>query len=147
MLKTIVVGTDGSQTAGRALQDAVALASSVGGTLHVVTAYQPAGRARLKAEAEEAPEDLQWAIGPGEDAEITLQAATDATAGSGVEVHGHAVEGDPADAILRVAEDMGADVIVVGNRGMTGTKRFLLGSVPNKISHHASCSVMIVRTS
>ena len=55
-------------------------------------------------------------------------------------------QGDPADAILDVAEEQGADLIVVGNKGMTGAKRFLLGSVPNKVSHHAPCSVLIVRT-
>jgi nucleotide-binding universal stress UspA family protein len=64
----------------------------------------------------------------------------------GVEAECHARKGDPADALLQVAEENGADLIVVGNRGMTGAKRFLLGSVPNKVSHHASCSVLIVRT-
>ena len=63
-----------------------------------------------------------------------------------MEVTTHAREGDPADAILDVAEEAKADVIVVGNKGMTGARRFLLGSVPNKISHHAPCSVYIVRT-
>jgi len=58
----------------------------------------------------------------------------------------YAREGDPADAILDVAEEVGADLIVVGNKGMTGARRFLLGSVPNKVSHHASTSVIIVRT-
>ena len=58
----------------------------------------------------------------------------------------YAREGDPADAILDVAEELGADLIVVGNKGMTGAKRFLLGSVPNQVSHHAPCAVMIVRT-
>ena len=58
----------------------------------------------------------------------------------------HAREGDPADAILDVAEEMKADLVVVGNKGMTGARRFLLGSVPNKISHHAPCGVYIVRT-
>ena len=58
----------------------------------------------------------------------------------------YAREGDPADAILDVAEERGADLIVVGNKGMTGAKRFLLGSVPNKVSHHAPCSVLIIRT-
>jgi nucleotide-binding universal stress UspA family protein len=58
----------------------------------------------------------------------------------------YAREGDPADAILDVAEEQKADLIVVGNKGMTGAKRFLLGSVPNKVSHHAPCSVMIIRT-
>ena len=65
---------------------------------------------------------------------------------AGVDVETHAREGDPADAILDVAEEENADLIVVGNKGMTGAKRFLLGSVPNKVSHHAPCSVMIIRT-
>jgi len=64
-----------------------------------------------------------------------------------VNVNTYAREGDPADAILDVAEESGADLIIVGNKGMTGAKRFLLGSVPDKISHHAPCSVMIIRTS
>ena len=63
-----------------------------------------------------------------------------------MEVGTHAREGDPADAILTIAEEVGASVIVVGNKGMTGARRFLLGSVPNKISHHAPCSVYIART-
>ena len=58
----------------------------------------------------------------------------------------HPVEGDPAEGILSVAEETKADLIVVGNKGMTGARRFLLGSVPNNISHHAPCSVIIVRT-
>ncbi len=65
---------------------------------------------------------------------------------AGVKVHTFARQGEPADAILDVAEEQGADLIVVGNKGMTGAKRFLLGSVPNKVSHHAPCSVLIVRT-
>ena len=66
---------------------------------------------------------------------------------AGVECATYARQGDPADAILDVAEEQGADLIVVGNKGMTGAKRFLLGSVPNKVSHHAPCSVLIIRTS
>ena len=67
--------------------------------------------------------------------------------GAGVsQVETFARQGDAADAILDVAEEQRADLIVVGNRGMTGAKRFLLGSVPNKVSHHAPCSVLIVRT-
>ena len=70
-----------------------------------------------------------------------------ALAADGVEVETHAREGDPADAILDVAEEQEADLIVVGNKGMTGAKRFLLGSVPNKVSHHAPCSVLVTRLS
>ena len=65
---------------------------------------------------------------------------------AGVNVETYSRQGDPADAILDVAEEKNADLIVVGNKGMTGAKRFLLGSVPNKVSHHAPCSVMIIRT-
>jgi nucleotide-binding universal stress UspA family protein len=54
-------------------------------------------------------------------------------------------EGDPAEAILALADEQGCDLIVVGNKGMTGARR-LLGSVPNQISHHAPCSVLIVHT-
>jgi nucleotide-binding universal stress UspA family protein len=63
-----------------------------------------------------------------------------------VAVDVYARQGDPADAILDVAEELKADLIIVGNKGMTGAKRFLLGSVPNKVSHHAPCSVLIIRT-
>ena len=63
-----------------------------------------------------------------------------------VDVVTHPREGDPADAILDVAEENDADLVLVGNKGMTGARRFLLGSVPNKISHHAPCDVWIVKT-
>ena len=69
-----------------------------------------------------------------------------AVAEAGVDVETYARQGDPADAILDVAEEQGSDLIIVGNKGMTGAKRFLLGSVPNKVSHHAPCSVLIIRT-
>ena len=146
MFSSIVVGTDGSETASYALGQAIALAAPLGATLDVVSAYQPVSKARLNAESKEAPEGFQWAINPHEDVEVTLQAATDAAVAAGVEARTHARQGDPADAIIEVAEQQGADLIIVGNKGMTGTKRFLLGSVPNKVSHHAPCSVLIIRT-
>jgi nucleotide-binding universal stress UspA family protein len=146
MFRLIVVGTDGSETASHALAEALQLAAPLGATLDIVSAYQPVRKARLNAEAKEAPEGYQWAINPHEDVDATLQAAADAAVAAGVEARTHARQGDPADAILDVAEEHGADLIVVGNKGMTGTKRFLLGSVPNKVSHHAPCSVLIIRT-
>ena len=78
--------------------------------------------------------------------DATLEAAAALAREASVPVELYARQGDPADAILDVAEEQGADLIVVGNKGMTGAKRFLLGSVPNKISHHAPCSVLIIRT-
>ena len=86
-------------------------------------------------------------LNPRDEVDATLEAAGAAAAEQGVAgVAVHARQGDPADAILDVAEEQRADLIIVGNKGMTGAKRFLLGSVPNKVSHHAPCSVLIVRT-
>ena len=142
----IVVGTDGSDTANQAVRQAVDLARSVGAKLELVSAYEPVPAQRLAAERRDAPEDLQWAINPREDVDTTLAAAADTAREAGVPVDVYPRQGDPADAILDVAEEQEADLIIVGNKGMTGAKRFLLGSVPNKVSHHAPCSVMIVRT-
>jgi nucleotide-binding universal stress UspA family protein len=85
-------------------------------------------------------------VNPQEDVNGILSEASEDVADTGVEIRTFARQGEPADAILDVAEEQGADLIIVGNKGMTGAKRFLLGSVPNKVSHHAPCSVLIVRT-
>ena len=90
---------------------------------------------------------MHWTINPREDVDATLADAAAVAQAAGVPSAVHARQGDPADAILDVAEETGADLVVVGNKGMTGAKRFLLGSVPNKISHHAPCGVLIIRTS
>jgi len=147
MFKSIVVGTDGSDTAGKAVEEAIALARALGASIELVSAYEPVASQRLRDEARDAPQDLQWMVNPREDVDATLRDACQEIEAAGVAVTSYAREGDPADAILDVAEERGADLIVVGNKGMTGAKRFLLGSVPNKISHHAPCSVLIVRTS
>ncbi len=146
MFKTVVVGTDGSETATNAVRQAVELARDVGATVEIVSAYEPVPPQRLRQERRETPEDLQWAINPREDVESTLEDAAVIASDAGVSANTHRRQGDPADAILDVAEERGADLIVVGNKGMTGAKRFLLGSVPNKVSHHAPCSVLIIRT-
>jgi nucleotide-binding universal stress UspA family protein len=146
MFKTVVVGTDGSETATDAVRQAVELARVLEATLALVSAYEPVPAQRLREERRDAPEDMQWAINPREDVETTLQAAAEVARSAGVAVDIFPRQGDPADAILDVAEERGADLIVVGNKGMTGAKRFLLGSVPNKVSHHAPCSVLIIRT-
>jgi nucleotide-binding universal stress UspA family protein len=144
---SIVVGTDGSQTAKEAVRQAAELARVVGGRIHLVSAYEPVGAARLREERQQVPADLEWMVNPREDVEAALTHAAEDIEAVGVEVVVYPRQGDPADAILDVAEEQGADLIVVGNKGMSGAKRFLLGSVPNKVSHHAPCTVMIIRTS
>jgi nucleotide-binding universal stress UspA family protein len=146
MFGRIVVGTDGSETAEKAVTEAVELASAVGAQLDIVSAYEPVPESRLREEAAGAPEDISWAVGPREEVDATLSAAGEIADAKGVAYKAHPRQGDPADAILDVAEEQNADLIIVGNKGMSGAKRFLLGSVPNKVSHHAPCSVMIIRT-
>jgi nucleotide-binding universal stress UspA family protein len=146
LFERIVVGTDGSETAAEAVRQATELARATGAKLDVVSAYEPVPASRLREESGEIPGDVAHAVGPREDVNVILEAAAGPAKEAGVEVNTHPREGDPADAILVVAEELNASMIVVGNKGMTGARRFLLGSVPNKISHHAPCSVYIART-
>jgi nucleotide-binding universal stress UspA family protein len=142
-LNSIVVGTDGSETASQAVRQAADLARSTGAKLHIVSAYVPASGIRIEG----APDRASWMVGPDVQVDSVLDEAVGRLHAHGIEAECHARKGDPADALLQVASEHHADLIVVGNKGMTGAKRFLLGSVPNKISHHAPCSVLIVRTS
>jgi len=142
-MKAIVVGTDGSDSAAQALLQAGDLAKSTGAKLHIVSAYEPVSGVKL---AEGAPASASWMVGPDVPVDSLLEQAVGAMHTQGIEAEPHARRGDPADVLLQVAEEHAADLIVVGNKGMTGAKRFLLGSVPDKVSHHAPCSVLIVRT-
>jgi nucleotide-binding universal stress UspA family protein len=146
MFARIVVGTDGSETAKQAVREATELAKQTGASLDVVSAFEPVGSSRLREERMQAPSDIEHEVNPHEDVDAILREAAGEVEAAGVKVRTFARQGEPADAILDVAEEQGADLIVVGNKGMTGAKRFLLGSVPNKVSHHAPCSVMIIRT-
>jgi nucleotide-binding universal stress UspA family protein len=147
MFGAIVVGTDGSDTATTAVRYAIDLAHQVSARLQIVSAYEPVSDQRLRTEHVEVPKDLQWMVNPREDVLLLLQQAAEEAQAAGVtQVETFPRQGDAADAILDVAEEQRSDLIVVGNKGMTGAKRFLLGSVPNKVSHHAPCSVLIVRT-
>jgi nucleotide-binding universal stress UspA family protein len=146
MFGSIVVGTDGSTTAQEAVRQAIELARTVDATIHLVSAYEPVSESRLTHERQQVPEDAQWMVNAREDVDAALKEAAAPLEEEGLSVERYAREGDPADAILDVAEETKADLIVVGNKGMTGAKRFLLGSVPNKVSHHAPCSVLIIRT-
>ncbi len=147
MFRSILVGTDGSDTAQTALVRAVEMAAALGARLGIVSAFEPVSDPRQRSERADAPEDAQWAINPHEEVLALLESARSEAVSAGVsEVETYARQGDAADAIIDVAEEQRCDLIVVGNKGMTGAKRFLLGSVPNKVSHHAPCSVLIVRT-
>jgi len=138
VFRSIVVGTDGSETADEAVRQAAELAALLGARAHVVCVYETTGDDEQDGDG--------WARGSPEEVDATLARSAAVFAAAGVEVDLYPQRGDPADSILDVAEERNADLIIVGNRGRTGAKRFLLGSVPNRISHHAPCAVLIIRT-
>jgi nucleotide-binding universal stress UspA family protein len=147
MIESILVGTDGSGTAAAAVGHAIEIAQALGAKLQIVSAYEPVPEGRLRDQMMRVPNDIQWTVNPREDVLALLESAQQDAKAAGVEqVETFARVGDAADAILDVAEEQRSQLIVVGNKGMTGATRFLLGSVPNKVSHHAVCSVLIVRT-
>ena len=121
MYKKILIATDGSPTAGKAAQKGMVLAGQLGADVILLSVGEP------------------------EQAGPVVEAAAKQL-GDGVNVTPLAIAGQPADVILTVAEEEGVDLIVVGNKGMTDAKRFLLGNVPNQVSHHAPCNVLIVKT-
>jgi nucleotide-binding universal stress UspA family protein len=137
----IVVGTDGSDRAWSAVKEALALAKVTGARVHGVHALRPLSATGVDA-AEVALAD---AIRHDESSRIDKQLIAEAEK-QGVSATMETLEGDPADALVRTAASVHADLVVVGNRGMTGMRRFVLGSVSNKVSHHCPCSLLIVGT-
>jgi nucleotide-binding universal stress UspA family protein len=140
MYQRIVVGTDGSDRAGRAVGQAAQLAGLTGASLHLV---QGCGSPIVVS---------PYGDTVGADPRETVSACVDALTpladelrgeGLDVEIHVRPVSGPTA--LCEVAEQIDADLIVVGNRGMTGARR-MLGSVPNSVAHHAPCAVLIVTT-
>ncbi len=149
MYKNIVVGTDGSSSAEIAVNHAASLAKATGATLHIVHAYQEVSVhvAALSASSGGPVVDLSpLNAAISDSAHSVCDHAAAGPSEQGISVETHAVSADPATALINVAQSVGADLLVVGNRGMAGVKRFVLGSVPNKIAHHAPCSLLIVNT-
>jgi len=139
----IVVGTDGSDTAAAAVRAATTLAKTFGQPLHVVCSY------RSPPVSDGFALTAGLAVPMGNDswvAEVLDDAAAQVGL-SNVDVTTHAKVGSPAEAILDVADEVGADLIVVGNRGIDSKSRFILGNVPSRVVHHATCSTFVVNTS
>jgi len=140
-VRSIVVGTDGSPSADVAVGRAAEIAKATTSQVHLVTAYPdvPSYRETIASSAKAEPIDLR------EVAEGVLARESRALEDQGIQVTRHAREGDPADVLIDVGQSVGADLIVVGARGLSGLQRFLLGSVSSKLSHHSPISVMVVR--
>jgi nucleotide-binding universal stress UspA family protein len=138
----VVVGTDGSPRAEKAVDEAIDLAKNQSARLYVVAAFGPHERHWEWLQSSARVDRINL----GEVAEHVLARAARRATEQGVEVEYSAMEGDPAEVIIETADREKADLIVLGNKGVTGAKRFSVGSVPNKVLHHAPCGVMIVRT-
>jgi nucleotide-binding universal stress UspA family protein len=141
MYSSIVVGIDGSPTAEKALDRAIELARASGARLHVVSAYEPVP-ARVTGGA---PAAEEYQVSPSFKADAVLQRALDRAGSGELQIEQHAPKGAAADAIVSVAEEAGADLIVIGSVGMQGPKR-IFGSVPNSVSHRSPCDLLIVHT-
>jgi nucleotide-binding universal stress UspA family protein len=143
MIQTVAVGTDGSGTAERAVETALDLAARYAAKVVFISAYVPVQEQRLRREARDAPDDVQWSINPDEDVDATLRECAERAESRGLEWATEAREGEAAKVLVDLAGQHSADVLVIGNKGM---HRKLLGSVPNTVSHNAPCSVLIVKT-
>jgi nucleotide-binding universal stress UspA family protein len=139
VFETVVVGADGSDTAAEAVRVAIELVKLSNGNLHIVTAYRPQ---HLRSEA---GGEFSDSLTSGDVAESVLADLASRARTSGVAVETHLKNGAAADVICEIATQIKADVIVVGNKGMTGVRR-VLGSVPNSVAHQAPCAVLIAFT-
>lgn len=141
--RTIVVGTDGSDTARRAVRQAAGLSAADAARLVVVTAFE-----RQDGDgADEVPADIRWILTDSNTAETHARAARELAHELGVtDVVVQAIDGPPAEKLIETAEDFGADLIVVGSVGLTASAHFILGSVASTVLHHAPADVLVVHT-
>ena len=159
---SILVGTDGSPTATRAVEMASKLAATLGIKPTIVCVYTPPTEQELKRMASpqdpveqwkagrgerDVPDEFRWRIAGASQAEDILDRAAEHASAQGTDAEVRAVEGHPAESLISIAEDESFDLIAIGSVGMSGPKRFMLGNVPHRISHHAPTDILILHTS
>ncbi|MCU0257483.1 MAG: universal stress protein [Solirubrobacteraceae bacterium] len=140
MISTVAVGTDGSSTADRAVDAAIDLAAAAGARLLVFGAYGAAPAPPADADGPEEP----WATDAAGQAQAALEAAAGRARERGVDVTTAADEGAPAEVLVRLAGEHGADVLVVGNRGVGAA--YFLDSVAKSVVAKAPCDIWVVKT-
>jgi nucleotide-binding universal stress UspA family protein len=138
MISTVAVGTDGSTTADEAVKEAAEIARRFDARLVLLSAFKDADAAPAGDDIE-----LQWASNPSARVKsILAQTEADLRSG-GIECETRIGGGEPSEVLVRLAADCGADLLVIGSKGM---QRRVLGSVPNSVTHKADCSVLVVKT-
>ena len=144
---SIVVGTDGSPTAERAVAHAASMAKADGARVVIVTAFTTGDAGRNIEATASVPDDLRFALTDRVQAEERAERGRAIAKGAGVEkVVIQAIDGDPANVLLEAAKDFDADLIVVGSKGLTSAAHFILGSVAASVAHHAPCDVLVAHT-
>ncbi|MFE6732267.1 universal stress protein [Streptomyces californicus] len=144
--RVVMVGTDGSASSFAAVEGAARLAAACGAELVVVCAYQPMHGPELSRAQDQLGAEAYQVVGSAP-AEDTLRAARDRAREQGVpEVRTLAVQDDPVPALVNAAAEHGADLLVVGNRGLRSLAGRILGSVPADIARKAGLDVLIVHT-
>lgn len=144
--KTIIVGTDGSESSFRAVARAAEVASDTGATLLVASAYAAMSDRDQRRAADALGEEAYKVTGSHPAEDIVREAADIAKKAGAGDVDTVVKAGDPVDALVQIIDERSADLCVVGNRGLNSLAGRLLGSVPANISHRASCDVLIVHT-
>jgi nucleotide-binding universal stress UspA family protein len=144
--RTILVGTDGSESSFRAVERAASVAADTNAALLIVSAYTQMSDRDTRRAAEALGEESYKVMGAHPAEDILREAADVAKKAGAASVETIAQAGDPVDVLAKVADDRGVDLCVVGNRGLNSLAGRLLGSVPANISHRASCDVLIVHT-
>jgi len=138
MISTIAVGTDGTATANEAVNQAAGIARQFGARLYLLSAFDDSSRGSDGDDVE-----LQWASNPAARVRSILERLEEDLNLEGIKTETRAAPGDPAKVLVDLAEECGADLLVIGNKGM---QRRVLGSVPNSVTHRANCSVLVVKT-
>ncbi len=136
MISTVAVATDGSATAHEAVNEASEIARRFGAKLWLLSAFKD-------SPSEDQDIELQWASNSSAQVKSLLEQIEADLGAAGLECETRVAEGDPAEVVVRLAADVGADLLVIGNKGM---QRRVLGSVPNTVTHTAACSVLVVKT-
>jgi nucleotide-binding universal stress UspA family protein len=142
MYRSVLVATDGSETAAEAVRAAISLARTFGAMLHIASVYRPEVSARAWSDTKVAFHDK---LDPAGVATTQTESMAVQARAEGVPTQTHVVTGFVAERIVSIAKENGVELIVVGNKGMRGLKR-VLGSVPNAVAHSAPCAVLIVNT-
>lgn len=137
----MAVGTDGSGTADEAVREAAEIARRFGAKLVLLSAFEPSKRSSAARASRNV--ELQWASNSSARVRSILERIEEDLGKEGLDCETRADEGDAGEVLVRLAEECGADLLVIGNRGM---KRRVLGSVPNTVTHNAGCSVLVVKT-